>query len=329
MDPDGDGDPSDGVDGWRLDAAEQVPHGFWKRWVQVVKSVDPEALILGEIWTNPRDWLGGDEFDVVTNYRLARAVVRFCRPGTERYTATRFAAQLDALARQFNRQRSLAMGNLLGSHDTDRLVSMMANPRRRYDSDNLPGEGDPPYNGNRPGESAYARQRLAAVLQFTLPGAPMIYNGDEVGMYGGEDPYCRAPMWWPELGDVSSAGYRADLLDHYRGLVSLRKSLIPLRRGSFQVIHADDARRLVAFARTAGDQRVMVVVNGGLDDQRITLTIGGANQPVRVVAEGGSGAGVLPGPACHALGPGGEIGFECPGLGWRVLTLATQFSNPQ
>ncbi len=142
MDPDGDGDPSDGIDGWRLDAAEQVDHGFWRRWRQAVKSTNPEAFIVGEIWINPADWLG-DQFDVVTNYRLARAVVRFCRPGTEDYTATRFAAELEALARQFEPDRTLAMVNVLGTHDTDRLVSMMANPRRRYDHDNRPGEGSP------------------------------------------------------------------------------------------------------------------------------------------------------------------------------------------
>ena len=139
MDPNGDGDPSDGVDGWRLDAAEQVDHGFWRRWRDQVKAVNPQALILGEIWVNPSPWLAGDQYDVVTNYRFARAVIRFCRPGGEGYSATRFAGQVEAVIRQFEPTRNLAMVNLLGSHDTDRLVSMMNNPRRRYDRDNQAG----------------------------------------------------------------------------------------------------------------------------------------------------------------------------------------------
>ncbi|MCP4247144.1 MAG: DUF3459 domain-containing protein [bacterium] len=322
MDPDGDGDPSDGVDGWRLDAAEEVPHGFWKRWRQVVKSINPEALILGELWQNPADWLAGDEFDVVTNYRVARAVVRFCRPGAEGYTPTRLAAHLGALANQFDRPWTLAMVNVLGSHDTDRPVSMLANPRRRYDRDNDPGTGTPPYDAGRPDDEAYARLRLAAVLQFTLPGAPMIYYGDEVGMYGADDPLCRAPMWWPGIDDPDRAGYRRDLLAFYRHLIRLRRELTPLRHGDFHVLLADDARRVFAFSRTGQGQRIVVAINGSGRDQRVRLTAGEPGQAVTVVpVEAASEADEPAKTNDTRLGAGGEIVLSCPSFGARLLLI--------
>ncbi len=318
MDPNGDGDPSDGVDGWRLDAAEQVPHGFWKRWRRLVKSINPEALIVGEIWSDPSAWLGGDEFDVVTDYRFAQAVVRFCRPGDQRNAATRLANDLEVLAREFAQQRTLAMVHLLGSHDTDRVVSMLANPGRPYDRDNLPGQGHPPYHAGRPDEEAIARLRLASALQFLLPGAPMLYYGDEVGMYGAEDPYCRAPMWWIEPGTVPPAGYRGDLRDWYCRLARLRTELLPIRRGTYRLMLADDSRRIIAFSRTFGWQRVAVLVNGSRSLQRVQLTLGSAGQAVALedLSPGGSGARSV-----TKLGSGGEIELECPPLSAHMLLL--------
>ena len=321
LDPDGDGDPSDGVDGWRLDAAEQLPAGFWRRWRQVVKAVNPDALILGEIWSDPTPWLQGDQFDVTTNYGLARAVVRFCRPGAAGRTATDLAATLDQLAHQFDPARTNALVNLLGSHDTDRLLSMMANPRDAYDRDNHPGEGTPAYDGDRPADpEAYARLRLAAVLQFTVPGAPMIYYGDEVGMPGGDDPYARAPMWWPDQPGIASAGYRAGLYAYYRELLNLRRRLAPLRRGRFDVLLADDSRRVLAFARTWRDQRVVVLVNGSTRSANVHVTLGRDGQTVTVLApELWSEPGAPAPPSTGRLGPGGALSITLPPLGARVL----------
>jgi cyclomaltodextrinase len=283
MDPDGDGDPSDGIDGWRLDAAEQVPSGFWRRWREQVKATNPEAIIVGELWGDAAEYLQGDQFDVVTDYRLARCIVRFCRPGGEGYSATRFAGQVQALLRQQEPARRQAMINLLDSHDTDRLASMMANQRRRYDRDNLPGEGAPPFDGGPPSEEAYRRVQLAALLQFTLPGAPMIYYGDEVGMYGGEDPYSRAPMWWADRAGDSPPGYRAELHEFYGRLCELRRNAPPLKRGGFQVLLADDARRVLGWERALGEERVLIVVNGKTEAQTIQMVVGGSGGGWRLV----------------------------------------------
>ena len=327
LDPNGDGDPADGVDGWRLDAAEQVPPGFWQRWRAVVKGVNPNALILGEIWTDPAPWFERREFDTTTNYALAQAVVRFCRPGNEASRATEFAAELRALAYGFDERQTLALVNLLGSHDTDRLVSMCANPNRSYDQANDPGEGARPYFAGKPDAEAYARARLAACVQFTFPGAPLIYYGDEVGMYGADDPYCRAPMWWEEVAGVREAGYRADLRRFYQELTGLRRSYGSLRRGDFRVLLADDRRRVVVYARTWHGQQVVVVLNGGTEAAQVTLNLGVEGGPVNVLAPG-----VVEPPDPHAvggesrLGSDGRLTLACPPHGTRLVLTRNQFS---
>ena len=327
LDPDGDGDTSDGVDGWRLDAADQVPHGFWQRWRKVVKETNPNALILGEIWADPSPWLETNEFDVVSSYPVAQAVMRFCRPGKEASTATEFAAELRSLAQRFDWDHTLALVNLLGSHDTDRLVSMCANPGRSYDQANDPGEGAIPYHAGKPEAEAYARARLAACVQFTFPGAPLVYYGDEVGMYGADDPYCRAPMWWEDLPGVREAGYRANLRRYYQELAALRRSLTPLRRGGFRVLLADDRRRVVAYTRRWHEEQVAVVLNGGTQPARVTLNLGSAGQAVSVLTPG---VGEPPDYHCEhgedRLGPGGTLTLTCPPHGTCLVHTRNQFS---
>lgn len=257
MDPDGDGDPADGVDGWRLDAAEKVPHGFWRRFRREVKRINPDAAILGEIWTDATPWVSGDQFDAVTNYPFSAQVIEFLNRDASYSRATRFVDRLGELKRRHDWATTCAMANLLGSHDTPRSVTMLYDAalhpvvvqasRRVSSADTL-----------HPGDEAFRRLGLAALLQYTWVGAPMIYHGDEFGMYGGNDPFCRAPMWWPEH---SPPELQSDLQRFYRTLGRLRNERIELRRGSCRVLLADDSRRVLAFARTLNGQETIVVVN--------------------------------------------------------------------
>lgn len=279
MDPNGDGDPSDGIDGWRLDAPQDLPHQFWRKWRNHVKAINPQAIIVGEIWTDPTDWMG-DQFDCVTNYRLADAIIEWLRPALHPPSTTGFARRIDRLLRQFRPEQTLAMVNILDSHDTDRAVSMLANPGRGYDRDNLPGAGNPPYHNGPPSDDAYARYMLAATLQFTLPGAPMIYYGDEVGMYGGEDPYSRSPMWWPGSNGWDQIGVREDVSRHLKSLIRLRSENAALRHGSYHVVLAEDRRRLLAFERMAGDQRLLIFANAGSEQAMLQFNFPPPSDPV-------------------------------------------------
>ncbi|HRX85954.1 MAG TPA: glycoside hydrolase family 13 protein [Phycisphaerae bacterium] len=268
LDPNGDGDPSDGVDGWRLDAAEQVPHGFWRRFRRVVKQANPQAIILGEIWIDAGDWLGGDKFDIVTNYRFCTPVIEFLRSGRSRLPATGCVDALRGLHDQYPRATTLAMANLLDSHDTERIVTMLADPTSRA----AQGDGEVPRRDLlTPVPEDYARQMLAVLVQFTWPGAPMVYYGDEVGMSGGDDPFCRAPMRWDLTESEQGTGR---LVSIYRALARLRTEHVELRRGECRVLYADDVAGVVAFERFLGRRRTIAIVNAGTERQVVRINTG-------------------------------------------------------
>jgi glycosidase len=260
QDPDGDGDPSDGVDGWRLDAADEVPLGFWRRFRAEVKRINPNAIIVGEIWSDARLWLQGDAFDVVTNYRFSDPVLRFFTQDNRLYDATAFVEDLDAARLGYPPEVVTGLINLLDSHDTERAVTALTDPQRHVSSRaGLPAR-IPERDTLIPDEDAYRRLKLAVALQFTYPGAPIIYYGNEVGMFGGDDPFCRAPMWWTD-NESRPGRFRSDLTAWYRRLIELRGRRVELRRGGYELILADDARRLAVFRRVLQNQSMIVLVN--------------------------------------------------------------------
>ncbi|MGI9243751.1 MAG: alpha-amylase family glycosyl hydrolase, partial [Verrucomicrobiales bacterium] len=138
MDPDGDGDPSDGIDGWRLDVAAEVPIAFWREFRSWVREINPDAYLTGEIWwedyasyrlKNAARWLrGGDVFDSVMNYRFADATYQFFNQTNDRLSAAEFVAELERVHDDYGYDTILGIQNLLGSHDTQRLASMVENP---------------------------------------------------------------------------------------------------------------------------------------------------------------------------------------------------------
>lgn len=282
MDPNGDGDPSDGIDGWRLDVANEVSSVFWRDWRTLVKSINPEAIIIGEIWDNASQWLGGDQFDAVMNYRFAYAAVDFF---IDRDTdAAAFDRQLAAVRKDYAPEVNEILQNLYDSHDTDRLASMIANPGRRYDNDNGP-RSNRAYSTRKPLAEHRQIQRLMALLQMTYVGAPMVYYGTESGMWGADDPDDRKPMVWDDLTyddeAFSAAGVPHEpdkvVFDHelhrwYRTIIGVRNALEPLRRGSFTTLKAEGD--VYAFLRTSGDARVAVILNRG-DDVEVTLQLEG------------------------------------------------------
>jgi glycosidase len=269
MDPNGDGDPSDGVDGWRLDVPNELPPGFWRAWRKTVKSVNPDAYIVGEIWKRADAWLDGRTFDAVMNYPFAEAVVSWV---SGEISPSELDERLAGLRLAYPDQATAVLQNLLGSHDTDRVVSMIANPGRGYDRANSERPGSA-YDGARPAEDAYRRARLAALVQLTYVGAPMVWYGDEVGMWGSDDPFCRKPMLWADLPPNDDPEERIDAahLAEYRAMIALRNAHPALRRGSFRTLRADDERNTWIFERALADQRVIVAINASDAPQDLAL----------------------------------------------------------
>lgn len=233
-----------GIDGWRLDVADEVDHALWKEYRRAVRSIRPDAFLFGEIWGWAMPWLRGDELDSVMNYGLRRALLRFAATAgstTDPDGPLNAAGLLDAVDRiraAYPEQQLPYLYNLLGSHDEQRPLTVLG--------------GD---------KSALV---VATALLFTLPGIASVYYGDEVGLEGGKDPLNRRGMVW----DAQRQDGR--LLDVHRRLGALRRTLPVLRHGRYERLDAPDGpASLAAFARDDGIQRVVVVANAGRDERVI------------------------------------------------------------
>jgi cyclomaltodextrinase / maltogenic alpha-amylase / neopullulanase len=288
MDPNGDGDPGDGIDGWRLDVANQIAHPFWRQWRKLVKSLNPGAIIVGELWEDAGPWLQGDEFDSVMNYRFAKAAVRFfIDTGTNRWSASQFDRELATIRGSYPEPVNYALLNLYDSHDTDRIASMIKNPNRPYDQQGgYPG--NPHYDITKPAARDRSTQKLMALFQATYLGAPMIYYGTEAGMWGADDPDDRKPMVWadlkyePERTDplgrpraADAVEFDAGLFAGYQRLFQLRQQEAALRRGSYRTLITADHQEVYAFERALANESIIVVLNNS-----------GARQSVSVAAAG-------------------------------------------
>ena len=155
--------------------------------------------------------------------------------------------------------------NLLDSHDTDRLVSKLNNPDRPYDSNNREQEDDT-YDASKPSANAYQKARLAAFLQMTYIGAPMVYYGDEVGMWGSDDPNNRKPMLWKDLEpyeDPTNNHVMEEHLEFYQKAIALRKQYDVFSTGDFTTVLLDDDRNLWGFVRKSPEEEALVVLNAG------------------------------------------------------------------
>jgi glycosidase len=272
MDPNGTGDASDGVDGWRLDVAEGVPKAFWVAWRKHVKSINPRAYIDGEAWGAVPQHLQGDEWDAVMNYQFATRAIHYFIDHKRKTTASEFDRQLNTLLATYPTQVDYVMQNLYDSHDTDRFVSMVANSDRDYNASDRLQDGVH-YNGSKPGPAAYQIQKLMATFQMTFLGAPMIYYGDEAGMFGAGDPVDRKPMLWRDLEpyDNPQDAVMPDVLEHYRRVIAIRNTYPALRAGQFHTWVIDDADDIYGFTRTRDDEVVAVLVNNSDRDQTLTV----------------------------------------------------------
>ena len=216
-----------GIDGWRLDVPNEIPHPFWVEWRHLVKEINPDAYIVGEIWDDATPWLQGDQFDGVMNYRFRNACVDFFARGTMSVQA--FDDSLARVRDEYPDDVPYAVQNLLGSHDTERFLTLC--------------------NGNTD------RLQLAWLMQMTSVGAPMVYYGDEVGMTGGKDPLCRGTMVWDRRKQNTL------LLTTMKNLIALRNRYAVLRRGTSATLHADAATGTYAFVRRLEDTSAVVILN--------------------------------------------------------------------
>lgn len=231
-----------GIDGWRLDVPAEINDDeFWRTFRRRVKTSNPEAYIVGEIWDEADRWLQGDQFDAVMNYGVARAALGFFaaatfdrdyRPGGFRLremTARQFLQEVDRLMQRYPWPIVQAQLNLLDSHDTARFITQARGDRSAL--------------------------QLALLFLLTIPGAPCIYYGTEIGMAGGPDPDCRRAFPWDE------AAWDKELLAWVKRAIALRHAHPALRRGRFEPLYATDD--VCAFGRRLDEERAVVAFNAG------------------------------------------------------------------
>ncbi len=290
MDPDGDGDPSDGIDGWRLDVAFMIGHGFWKDWRQKVKSVNPESYITAEI-IEPIDYnipfLEGDEFDAVMNYNFAFSCEEYFISDSNKINTVEFDRQLKELREAYPLCVAYVMQNLLGSHDTQRILSHIVNknigPMRNWGSYyEKTRAANKNYETRRPDEHEINIYKLMVIFQMSYLGAPMIYYGDEAGMWGANDPCCRKPMVWPDMNyepetvnpdqsprkEQNRVYYNENLYDHIKKYIGIRNKYKALQKGNFNTVLAEN-EGLYAFSREYEGQYVLVIINNTGKDQKL------------------------------------------------------------
>lgn len=270
-----DGDPSRGVDGFRLDYAQNVPRVFWVTYRKFVKSIKPDAYITGEIWTPATSYLGGDAWDATMQYAFSNALQAFLIGGSQKpITATVFADRLRRFDFLYPFQVALNQMNLLDSHDTDRWASRFVNAD--FPPAPNPSGGRRNYNVSKPNEREWQRMEQSIAVQMTGVGAPMVYYGDEVGMWGATDPDDRQPMIWKDLEpyDDPEVTFNQPLFDRYVRLIAIHRRLPALQTGFVHIVLADDTRNIVAYSRDLGDQHVYVVINKSAAPQSVDLAIG-------------------------------------------------------
>lgn len=317
MDPIGKGQPQQGVDGWRLDVAFCVPHGFWREWYGLVKSINPDAYTTAEIVVNCEPYLKGDQFDAVMNYRWLHAAIAYFVPARKPLSMTRFKRLLDSLRKSYPPEVTPILQNLLDSHDVGRIASVLENPDETFTQPQDHFEisrvrRNPDFRTTQPGALAFQCLRQLTIFQMTYVGAPMIYYGTEVGMWGANDPDNRQPMFWDDIRydpeQHVAAGTRLDtpnprrpdreLFAFFQRAIKLRHSHVALRRGSFAWIDTGK-RRLLGFERVWEKQRIRILLNTSDRDVEYTLDQRAVDlwEPDR------------------ALGPGP---LTVPARGWRV-----------
>ena len=245
-----------GADGFRLDVADELPDEFIRLLRRRIKAINPDALLLGEVWEDAsakiaynrrRTYFTAGELDSVMNYPFRTAIIDYVR-GHDGGAALKETVM--SIVENYPPEVVQCNMNLLGTHDTPRILTALVD-----DFNGTREEMSKRHLSRNQFDIAYDRLLMAAFLQYTLPGSPSLYYGDEAGMEGGRDPFNRRPYPWGREN--------TEILDHFRHLGKLRREHPAFRLGDIRFFQAGD--RHIGFTRSYAGKTYRVCCNRSAD----------------------------------------------------------------
>ena len=247
-----------GIYGFRLDVADELTDNFLNRINRTTKAINPEAYIVGEVWEDAackiaydqrKKYFLGESLDSVTNYPMKNAIIDFVKNGD----ASHFVSTINMIRAEYPYNVQHGLMNILGSHDTYRVMTkLVLQDNAGLVKQHFMSEGE--------WEMGIKLLKIATVLQYTAIGIPTVYYGDEVGMTGGGDPFCRETYPWGMENEK--------ILDWYRRLGKLR--LRPaIYEGDMNILYNDDS--VLVYERKTDRDKILVAVNRGESDHTLTF----------------------------------------------------------
>ena len=254
-----------GISGWRLDVADELPDVFLDDLRNAVKEENENAVIIGEVWedaTNKfaygerRRYLLGGQLDSVMNYPFADAILNYVKFGN----AQAFMSAIMSIIENYPPCVVNVLMNHIGTHDTERAITRLAGESAQGKDRSWQ------HSHNQLSDYDYLKgvsmMKLASLIQYTLPGVPSLYYGDEAGMQGMKDPFNRACFPWDNINK--------ELYRWYKRLGEIRRGCKAFREGSFEPLYAADS--VVAYVRRSKESSVLTAVNNS--EQEIHIPVG-------------------------------------------------------
>lgn len=269
-----------GISGWRLDVADELPDEFIKNIRTAIKQENPDAFLLGEVWEDAsnkisygsrRQFLLGYELDSVMNYPFANAIIEFVKNGD----ACKFVDTILDITENYPPQVVKLLMNHIGTHDTPRILTRLGF------SDECTGDRhwqSQQHLNSDEYQNAVKKLKLAAALQYTVPGVPSLYYGDEAGCEGFGDPFCRGTYPW--------GNENTELLEFYRTLGNMRRNAECLKQGEFIPVHSGNG--YVVFMRKDKNNALLTAVNITQNDVWVELPEEFKNAPQIIMGQGGN-----------------------------------------
>lgn len=261
-----------GAYGWRLDVVDELPDFFVKELRKNAKAQKEDCVIIGEVWEDAsnktaydkrREYFMGDELDSVMNYPMRSALIDAV---LGKIDASMLARRLMSLKENYPKQSYYSLLNMVSGHDVERIVTLMGNaPSRHEVSKDFQSSfillGDAL-------EKAKKRARLILSLQMTLPGVPCIYYGDEIGMQGYGDPFCRSTYPWDKTHEIDPQNA---MYNHFKKMISIRNSSSAFSTGEFECVY--NIGSVFGFIRYNNDEKYVILANLSENNERIRLDV--------------------------------------------------------